>query len=235
MVYQERHRLKKLAFLNSKIAKKLNISRNIVIEHLSMIPDEFASFIASLQDWTKKLGPYEGDILMWLKEYPDVTSIDWLQERLDVTASSWERCQKRCEGFKRDISLKKSWTHLWHSERTTDGKTDTNRFWRNFCISRVEIKKEALWRCVYLSTFKIQICRVIGLISSYSWLNQNAGKYVSIFRRNSWKNYVWLGLSIGTQQECRWGNPLLNIIKPETSRYICVAKMIRIQSGKLNT
>lgn len=50
MVYQERHRLKKLAFLNSKIAKKLNISINIVIEHLSMIPDEFASFIASLQD-----------------------------------------------------------------------------------------------------------------------------------------------------------------------------------------
>lgn len=38
---------------------------------------------------TKKLDPYQEHILMWLKEYPDVTSAqryDWLQEKLDVTS-----------------------------------------------------------------------------------------------------------------------------------------------------
>ena len=48
MVYPKIHRLKRLDFSNSKIAKKLNISRNRVIEYFSMIPDEFAGFITSL-------------------------------------------------------------------------------------------------------------------------------------------------------------------------------------------
>lgn len=88
MVYQDVHRLKKLGFSNSKIARKLQISRNRVIDYLGMTPDQFAEFIASLQNRTKKLDPYQEYILMWLKEHPDVTSAqvhDWLQEKLDVT------------------------------------------------------------------------------------------------------------------------------------------------------
>lgn len=88
MIYQEVHRLKKLGFSNIKIAGKLQISRNRVIDYLGMTPDQFAEFISSLQNRTKKLDPYQENILMWLKEHPDVTSAqvhDWLQERLDVT------------------------------------------------------------------------------------------------------------------------------------------------------
>src|SRR5690554_3897908 len=87
MVYQEIHHLKNIGFSNSKIAKKLKISRNRVIDYLSMTPDEFAEFIASLQNRTKKLDPYQNYILTWLKEYPDLTSAqihDWLQEKLKV-------------------------------------------------------------------------------------------------------------------------------------------------------
>ncbi|WP_240378207.1 IS21 family transposase [Bacillus piscicola] len=87
MVYQEVHRLKNMGFSNSKIAKKLKISRNRVIDYLGMTPDEFAVFIASLQNRTKKLDPYQRYIVTWLKEHPDMTSAqiyDWLQERLDV-------------------------------------------------------------------------------------------------------------------------------------------------------
>lgn len=87
MVYQEIHRLKSIGFSNTKIAKKLKISRNRVIEYLSMTPEEFAEFIASLQNRTKKLDPYQNYILTWLKEHPDMTSSqihDWLQDRLDV-------------------------------------------------------------------------------------------------------------------------------------------------------
>ena len=89
MVYQEIHHLKKKGFSNSKIAKKLNISRNRVIEYLAMNPDQFAEFIASLQNRTKKLDPYQEDILNWLKEHPDMTGAqvyDWLQEKKHVTS-----------------------------------------------------------------------------------------------------------------------------------------------------
>ncbi len=87
MVYQEIHRLKNMGFSNSKIAKKLKISRNRVIEYLGMTPEEFTEFIASLQNRAKKLDPYQDDILIWLKEHPDMTSSqihDWLQDRFGV-------------------------------------------------------------------------------------------------------------------------------------------------------
>jgi len=89
MIYQEVHRLKNMGFSNSKIAKKLKISRNRVIDYLEMTPDQFAVFIASLQNRAKKLDPYRDYILMWLKEHPDMTSAqvyDWLQERFEVTS-----------------------------------------------------------------------------------------------------------------------------------------------------
>src|SRR5699024_3059940 len=87
MIYQEIHRLKNMGFSNSKISKKLNISRNRVIDYLNMTPDAFADFMASLQNRTKKLDPYRSEILTWLKEHPDVTSAqiyDWLQEKFDI-------------------------------------------------------------------------------------------------------------------------------------------------------
>lgn len=53
MIYQEIHRLKNMGFSNSKISKKLNISRNRVIDYLNMTPDAFADFMASLQNRMK--------------------------------------------------------------------------------------------------------------------------------------------------------------------------------------
>lgn len=87
MIYQEIHRLKNIGFSNSKIAKQLKISRNRVIDYLSMTPDEFADFIGSLRNRTKKLDPHQHEILTWLKAYPDATSAqiyDWLQDQCDV-------------------------------------------------------------------------------------------------------------------------------------------------------
>jgi len=49
MIYQEIHHLKSLRFSNNKIAKRLNISRNRVIDYSKMTPGEFAIFIGSLQ------------------------------------------------------------------------------------------------------------------------------------------------------------------------------------------
>src|SRR5699024_3914939 len=87
MIYQEVHHLKSMGFSNSKIAKKLRISRNRVIDYLRMTPDEFAEFIASLQIRAKKLDPYKDYIVTWIREHPDVTGAqihDWLQDKFDV-------------------------------------------------------------------------------------------------------------------------------------------------------
>lgn len=91
MVYYEIHRLRSEGFKNSSIAKKLKISRNRVIEYGRMTPDEFQKFILSLQNRSKKLDPYQDQIVNWLKEHPDLSGaqvLDWLQEKLNVHSVS---------------------------------------------------------------------------------------------------------------------------------------------------
>lgn len=86
-IYNEIHRLRSEGFSNSSIARKLNISRNRVIEYGKMSPEEFYLFSISLQSRTKKLDPYREDILRWLKEHPDLSGaqiFDWLEERLNI-------------------------------------------------------------------------------------------------------------------------------------------------------
>ncbi|MFZ3591747.1 IS21 family transposase [Bacillus sp. DJP31] len=85
MNYIEIHRLHKEGFSKSSISRKLNISRNRVIDYLSMSLEEFQEFASSLKTREKKLDHYHNDVLGWLREYPDLTSaqiFDWLEEKL---------------------------------------------------------------------------------------------------------------------------------------------------------
>jgi len=85
MLYIEIHRLYKEGFSKSAIARKLNISRNRVIDYLNMSTDEFEEFLSTLRTREKKLDPYHDQILGWLKEHPDLTAAqvyDWLEEKL---------------------------------------------------------------------------------------------------------------------------------------------------------
>ncbi|WP_347548681.1 IS21 family transposase (plasmid) [Pseudalkalibacillus hwajinpoensis] len=87
MSYVEIHQLYSQGFSKSKIARKLGISRNRVIDYLKMSPDDFEEFITSLKMRGKKLDPYQIHIMEWLKEHPDLTSAqiyDWLEEKLKV-------------------------------------------------------------------------------------------------------------------------------------------------------
>lgn len=87
MIYNEVHRLRREGFSNSAIARKLKISRNRVIEYGGMTPEEFSSFILSLQNRTKKLDPFHDEILRWLEKHPDLTGaqvFDWLEDKLNV-------------------------------------------------------------------------------------------------------------------------------------------------------
>ncbi|MBT2580869.1 IS21 family transposase [Bacillus sp. ISL-8] len=83
-VYVEIHRLNKLGFDVSKIAKKLNISRNTVYRYLEKEPGEMAIWMASTKVRTKRLDAYKEEILCWLEEHPDLSAAqihDWLTER----------------------------------------------------------------------------------------------------------------------------------------------------------
>lgn len=87
MIYNEIHRLRSEGFSNSAIARKLNVSRNRVIDYGKMKPKEFYEFVTSLQNRSKKLDPHREKILEWLTEHPDLSSAqiyDWLQEKLEV-------------------------------------------------------------------------------------------------------------------------------------------------------
>ena len=86
MNYIEIHRLYKEGFSKSAIAKKLNISRNTVIDYLNMTTEEFEEFISSLRTREKKLDQFHDEILEWLREHPDLSGAqvyDWLEEKFN--------------------------------------------------------------------------------------------------------------------------------------------------------
>ncbi|MCC3688766.1 helix-turn-helix domain-containing protein [Bacillus cereus] len=74
-VYVEIHRLNKLGFDVSKIAKKLNISRNTVYRYLEKEPGEMAIWMASTKVRTKKLDTHKEEILCWLEEHLDLSAV----------------------------------------------------------------------------------------------------------------------------------------------------------------
>ena len=84
ILFVEIHQLKKQGFSIAAIAKKLEISRNTVYKYLDMTLEDASDWINSLGSRTKKLDKYQGQILSWLKEHPDLSSAqveDWLKER----------------------------------------------------------------------------------------------------------------------------------------------------------
>ena len=63
MTYIEIHRLFKEGFSKSAIARKLNLSRNRVIDYLNKSPEDFEEFLGSLKTREKKLDFYHKEIL----------------------------------------------------------------------------------------------------------------------------------------------------------------------------
>jgi len=83
-MYIDIRRLKSKGFSNSGIAKMLGISRPTVIKYVNMDENEFESELESRKLRVKKPDIYRKEILMWLKQYPGMTSAqvyDWLEEK----------------------------------------------------------------------------------------------------------------------------------------------------------
>jgi len=83
VLYIKVHQLKEQGFKIAAIARKLGISRNSVYKYLDMNFEEASNWVNSLGSRAKKLDPYQNQIVVWLKEHPDLSSAqieDWLKE-----------------------------------------------------------------------------------------------------------------------------------------------------------
>lgn len=83
-MYIEIQHQKSKGFSNSRIARSLNISRPTVAKFAKMTPEQFQKFQESKLHRNKKPSVYNKEILLWLKEYPDMSAaqiFDWLEEK----------------------------------------------------------------------------------------------------------------------------------------------------------
>lgn len=83
-MYMEIHQLRKQGFSISKIARKLDISRNTVYSYLQRDPEDMTEWMAATRKRKRKLDTHRELILSWLKDHPDMTAaqvFDWLKER----------------------------------------------------------------------------------------------------------------------------------------------------------
>lgn len=93
-VYMEIQQLREQGFKISQIARKVGVSRTTVYTYLNRTPDDMHIWLASTKERTKKLAPYDNEILSWLKEHQDMSAaqvLDWLREKygeVDVAEST---------------------------------------------------------------------------------------------------------------------------------------------------
>ena len=85
-MYMEIQELKSMGFNKSQIARKLNLSRPTLNKYWDLTLDEFQDSLESMSTRAKKADKYHDKILVWLKEYPDISAAqiyDWIEEKAD--------------------------------------------------------------------------------------------------------------------------------------------------------
>ncbi|MHB8171929.1 MAG: IS21 family transposase [Thermincolia bacterium] len=83
-MYLEVSQLWQIGLNVSQIGRKLGITRNTVYKYMGLSPDEFQQYIQERSTRRKKLHLVGGQVLAWLKEFPDLSAaqvMDWLLEK----------------------------------------------------------------------------------------------------------------------------------------------------------
>jgi transposase len=83
------HSMKNQGFSKRQVAEKLGLNFRTVSKYLKMSPEEFEQTILNRQR-RRNLSLYEGVVVDWLKQYPDMTAaqvLDWLKEHYQVSVS----------------------------------------------------------------------------------------------------------------------------------------------------
>ena len=110
-MYSEIKHLKKIGLKKSQIARKLDISRPTVNKYLNMSTDEFEEFIEGIQVRKKKPEPYSAEILLWLREFPDLSAsqiFDWLEEKYKTLPFSEETLRRYIRLLRQEHNIHKT-------------------------------------------------------------------------------------------------------------------------------
>jgi transposase len=94
-MYQKIHSLRNQGFSKRQVADKLELDFRTVSKYLAMSPDELEKQVLR-KEREKTLELYEGIVIDWLKQHPDMSAaqiLDWLKEYYQVTVA--ERTARR--------------------------------------------------------------------------------------------------------------------------------------------
>lgn len=76
--------MKEKGFNKSQISRHLSIDFETVSKYWNMTLDEYAKLLEKRKSRVKKLDQYEDEIVLWLRDYPDMSTsqiFDWLEEK----------------------------------------------------------------------------------------------------------------------------------------------------------
>lgn len=83
-LFGEIKKMKEKGFNKSQISRQLSIDFETVSKYWNMAPDEYAKLLEKRKSRVKKLDKYEDEIVLWLRDYPDMSTsqvFDWLEEK----------------------------------------------------------------------------------------------------------------------------------------------------------
>jgi transposase len=110
-MYSEIIRLKDLGLNISQIARHLDISRNTVYQYIDLSPNEYNQVLESMQTRQKKLDHKKGEILSWLREFPDLSAaqvLDWMMERYPKTDISESTVRNYVSHLRKEYDIPKT-------------------------------------------------------------------------------------------------------------------------------
>ncbi len=103
-MYQKLQQLKEMGLNKSQVQRQLGIDWKTVDRYWGVTPDEFAEIRTSPKR-SRKHEKYEGQIVRWLKEHPDMSSAqiqDWLKQHY----SDYQGKERTLRRFVSDIRSK---------------------------------------------------------------------------------------------------------------------------------
>lgn len=105
--------MKERGFNKSQISRNLSIDFETVSKYWDMAPDEYAELLKKRKSRVKKLDQYEDEIVLWLRDYPDMSTsqiYDWLEEKYGCI----ECTDRSARNFLSSIRVKHSIPKLKH-------------------------------------------------------------------------------------------------------------------------
>lgn len=155
----EVHQLKKQGFRVAAIARKCNLSRTTVYEYLDKDFEEALEWVEILKTRSRKLDPYQKQILSWLKEHPDLSASQisyWLEERCSFSDVGESTVRTYVRELRDKYHIPKTLTYRTYEE--IEELPPGHQLQVDFGETKVE-KAEGKWGKVYVIAFVLSHSR----------------------------------------------------------------------------